>query len=70
MHNGNRCNVIVINYIVNVIVISDYFHDYTSFYTSFEKVILFGFNLIPVWSEFIQFNKFVWEYRSTYETMK
>ena len=27
----SRCKLIVIDYIVNVIVISDYFHDYTIF---------------------------------------
>ena len=29
----SRCNVIVIDYIVNVIVINDYFHDYTRLFT-------------------------------------
>ena len=52
----SRCSVIIIiiNYIVNVIIINDYFHDYTVFYTSFEKAILCGFNPIPTCSEFIK----------------
>jgi len=48
-----NCYLIIINYIINVIIVSDYIHDYIKYYTSFDKAILCGFNHVPTWSEFI-----------------